>query len=303
MLGALDAALGAGVELVVVGGGGDAVSAIRSLQAGEGRATVVDRAALARAERESAPAIPADASILGRAREFLHAPDELGPIVDRLLSRAVIVETLEDAVRLASRPDARHLRFVARSGEWAEYPGVVHGGASRAEDPRILGRADRIASLERRAVELEGRRADAHARSDRAGALREEISLDLDRHHAERDTRRDALAAEERGLERSRAERSGLVERRAAVEEERRAVETRRAEVGRDRAVRRAAVDRPRVAPRAREDGVAGARTSSSRPPRNVSGASAVPTRASWRARRRSTSASPAELERLKRRA
>lgn len=241
LLGALDAALGAGVEFVVVEEGGAA--AIRSLQDGEGRATVVDRAAFARAEREKEPPVPDDSSILGRARDFLQAPDELAPVVDRLLARSVIVETLEDAVRLASRPDGLGLRFVARSGEWAEYPGVVHGGASRADDPSILGRADRIASLERRTSELEGRRAQTRIRGGLASAAREAISLELDRLHGQRDARRETLAAEERGLERSRAEQSGLVERRRAVEEERRAVDTRRGDVARDRALRSAAVD------------------------------------------------------------
>ncbi|MFN8176585.1 MAG: chromosome segregation protein SMC [bacterium] len=254
LLPALDAALGAAVEYVVVGGADEAITALRTLRDGEGRATVVDRAAFARAGHEPAPAVPDDPSIVGRARDFLRAPDDLDLVVERLLARSVIVESLEDAVRLAARPDGRGLRFVARSGEWAEHPGVIHGGAARAEDSRILGRADRIASLERRAAELDGRRAEVRAASERAGARREELSAELDRAWAERDAKREALALEERVLERSRAEQGALEERRTAVAEERRALAARRDEIARERAGRLAAVEEAAAAQQQADD-------------------------------------------------
>ncbi len=242
LLAALDSALGSAVEYVIVPDAQGAVDAVRSLRDGEGRATLVDRAAFAAAAAEPPPAVPEDPAVIGRAREFLRVPDDLSPVLDRLLARTIVVETLEDALRLARGDSGRGLRFVARGGEWAEYPGIVHGGSSRKEDPRILGRADRIAHLERRTAELEGLRAAAHEAGERVSAAREVVSADLARLAAERDAKRDALSEVERGVARSRAERSGVEDRRRAVGEEREAVAARRAEVERDRSARTTAV-------------------------------------------------------------
>ena len=243
LLAALDSALGSAVEYVVVPDSDGAVDAVRSLKDGEGRATLVDRAAFARAAGDPLPPMPADPAVIGPAREFLRAPEALTAVVNRLLANVVVVETLEDAVRLASSPTGRGLRFVARGGEWAEYPGVVHGGSSRKEDPRILGRADRIAHLERRTAELESLRASAHEHGERVSAARAAVAAELAGLQSERDGLRESLSEEERVVARSRAERSGVEERRRAVQEERESVATRRAEVDRDRAARLAGID------------------------------------------------------------
>jgi chromosome segregation ATPase len=77
-------------------------------------------------------------------------------VLDELLSRTLIVETLDDALRLARRPQWRGFRFVARNGDWAEYPGLLHGGSEdRGGAVRIHGRGDRIEELEDRIVQLE----------------------------------------------------------------------------------------------------------------------------------------------------
>jgi chromosome segregation protein len=247
LLPALDSALGACVEYVVVPDASAAAGAVRSLRAGQGRATVVDRGAFARAADEPEPTLPEDGAVLGRAREFLRASAELTPVLARLLARVAIVETLEDAVRLAAGPQGRALRFVARSGEWAEHPGIVHGGSARAEDPRILGRADRIAHLERRTAELSALSAGARERGQRAGAARDEVAAELDRLAERQERLREALSEEERAVERVRAERAGVEERRRAVAEERAELTTRRGNLERERGARLAAVEEASV--------------------------------------------------------
>ncbi|MBZ0268650.1 AAA family ATPase, partial [bacterium] len=122
---ALDAALDSAVQFVLASSPQDAVDAVRSLASGEGRATVVDGPAFrGRAARRAD--VPHDDAVIGHARDFLQADEATSAVLDHLLADVVLVETFEDAVRLARREDTASLRFVARSGEWAQHPGLLH---------------------------------------------------------------------------------------------------------------------------------------------------------------------------------
>jgi chromosome segregation protein len=235
---ALEAALDATVQFVVAPTGEDAVSAVRSLGDGDGRATIADRDAF-RALRADAPELPSDPAIVGRARDFLAVPEEDAPVLDHLLARVAIVDTLENAVRLARREDCRGLRFVTRAGEWAEFPGLVHGGApSGAEDTRILGRADRIVGLEATLADLERQRAEIRQAAQELANRREELSQEMDRLVAARDAARDRLSDEDKALERAQAELSAARDRLATVEREQGELEVRRRSLEEQRTVR-----------------------------------------------------------------
>ncbi len=236
---ALEAALEATVQFVVAPSADEAVTAVRSLADGDGRATVVDREAF-RALSADAPTLPSDPAVLGRARDFLTVPEADAPVLDHLLARVAVVDSLENAMRLARRPESRGLRFVTRAGEWVEFPGIVHGGApSAGEDTRILGRTDRIAGLETTLSGLEAQRADARAAGEQLAVRREEQSARLTELSRSRDEARERRAAEDKALERAQAELAGARERLATVEREQAELEQRRSGLHEQRDQRR----------------------------------------------------------------
>jgi len=238
---ALDSALAAAVEWVVAPDSGSAIDSIRALKGREGRATVVDVSAF-REGRPESPRAPEDPAVLGPARSFLEVSGDLGPVLDELLSRSVIVETLEDALRLARRPEARGLRFVARDGDWVEAPGIVHGGAPSGGDSRILGRADRIAEIERTLAATGERRARASERIAELVAERDRLAGRVAELESLRDEARERLAREERAIERIRTETASAGARLDSVRAEREGLEGRRGDLGRERDARAAAV-------------------------------------------------------------
>ena len=219
---ALDSALEAIVQYVVAPDTARAADAVRFLTQGDGRATLVDVAAFRDAAgRGERPRVPDDAAVLGTARSFLEAPAELAPVVDDLLSRTVLVETLEDALRLAASPDTRGLRFVSREGDWAEFPGLVHGGSTGGStDSRILGRADRIAEAERGIAREEEARAAVLSLAGELATERAELDRFIEQHHAARDEARQRRLEEERAVERVTAEIAGAASRRERIEAE-----------------------------------------------------------------------------------
>jgi chromosome segregation protein len=238
---ALDSALTAAVEFVVAPDADSVVGSIRALKRAEGRATIVDLSAF-RNGRPDAPKAPSDPAILGPARSFVRVSGDLSPVLDELLSRSVIVETLDDALRLARRDGARSFRFVAKDGDWAEAPGIVHGGAPASGDSRILGRADRIAEIERRVAVAQERRAKVEERATSLVTERDRLAVLLQELETRRGEQREKLAGEERQAERIRAETTGAEERRRTVQAERESLDGRRGELVRERETRLAAV-------------------------------------------------------------
>jgi chromosome segregation protein len=224
---ALDAALDSAVQFVLASSQTDAMDAVRSLATGEGRATVVDGQAFRGREARRAD-VPEDGAVIGHARDFLQADEETAAVLDHLLADVVLVESFDDAVRLARREDTAALRFVSRSGEWAQHPGLLHGGtASTSEDTRILGRADRITRAEEKVRGLEERLGGVRAQGEALATEREELSARLDGLHAEREQARERMAAEDKARERMAAERAAAEERLAAVATERTALDER----------------------------------------------------------------------------
>ena len=220
LIAALDGALQAAIQFVVAPSANDAIRGVRGLKSGDGRATVVDLEAFRRWGIRPPDTLPDEQGIVGPARSFLDVPGELGAVLDEILARTVIVETLEDAVRLATRSDTRGFRFVSREGDWAEHPGIIHGGAGASNQTRILGRADRIAELEEQLGREEERRAAAKDRSEQMTRERALLVASLAEIEERREESRRQLMDEDRAIERITAELSAAHGRLAAVREE-----------------------------------------------------------------------------------
>jgi chromosome segregation protein len=257
LMAALDSALEGVIEYVVAPDRTGAVEAVRSLRDGKGRATVVDLAGFrAGTATRGKYSFPSDPAILGTARSFLQVDGELGVVLDELLSRTLIVETLDDALRFAARPEARGFRFVARSGDRVEHPGLVHGGTqAAADDTRILGRAARVADLSARVVQAEERRDGARQEVARLGDRREEMSLRIEELRVRAEEAREAVLGEERDLERVRTENAARERRLGAVRAEASDVARAGEDLARDRRARIARVEHAEEERRGLEDG------------------------------------------------
>ncbi len=235
---ALDAALEGAVQYLVAPDAHGAIEAVRALKEGEGRVTVVDLAGFRDASsRPAETRVPEDPAVLGQARSFLEVDGDLGPVLDDLLSRTILVESLEDALRLARRSDARGLRFVSREGDWAEYPGLVRGGsAGGAGDSRILGRADRIKEYAQRVETEEAARDEIHRLAERLATERTELTQAIEALRKDRDDARERRGREERTAERLTTEIAGGEARNARIAAELEEVRGHRADVDRERA-------------------------------------------------------------------
>jgi chromosome segregation protein len=234
LLPAIESALEGVIQYVVAPSSGAALDAVQSLRGGAGRATLVDLSGFREASggRRYEP-MPVDGAILGPVRSFLEVSGDLRFVLDELLSRSVIVETLEDAVRLARQPQWRGYRFVARNGDWAEHPGLIHGGSTDGSGgTRILGRGDRIEELDERVTELECDRARARERLEELALERSARLAEQGTSLAEREAAREALSREDKCLERFATELSSGEGRLLTVRGEREGLLGRRDELG-----------------------------------------------------------------------
>lgn len=229
---ALETALGQAIEALVVESEGDAVGALEKLKEGAGRATILDRTAPRDGNGMESTALPQDSAILGWARAFLDAPAEISHHLDVLLSKVVLVESLGDAIRLAKRSGLRGHRFVSRDGDWAMYPGFVHGGSPKgSKDARILGRADRIAALSSRLESLDGEKTRAQEKVESMERDRAQASAGIRALESERDRIRTLHAGLEKQGERAEVELAGATSRLEAVRVERASLAARSAEL------------------------------------------------------------------------
>jgi chromosome segregation protein len=229
---ALETALGQSIEALVVDGEGEAVGALQKLKEGAGRATILDRSAPRDGNGAESTSLPQDSAILGWARSFLDAPAEVSHHLDVLLSRVILVESLADAIRLSKRSGLRGHRFVTRDGDWAMYPGLVHGGSPKgSKDAGILGRGDRIAALTARLGSLDVEKNRAQEKVESMERDRAQASAGIRALESERDRIRTAHAGLEKQGERAEVELATAVSRLEAVRVERASLAARSAEI------------------------------------------------------------------------
>ena len=212
---ALDAALGEWAHAVVVASEAEADAAIRRLRAADrGRATflVFDRLADAVAE----PAPPGTTPMQDLAR----APDPYAPLLDALLGRTFVAESLDAARSLRDAfPSAR---FVTRDGAWTDAGGAVHGGSpTPSAGASRLGVRERqeqatsaLADAEQVLVQAQARAETFRQARDDAEAIRRQAEAEVESRRADRDRARDA-AARQQAQAAARADRLARLATRA----------------------------------------------------------------------------------------
>ncbi|MCA9282051.1 MAG: chromosome segregation protein SMC [Phycisphaeraceae bacterium] len=230
---AVESALGADLQALVVESIGDVCGDEVALRSLVGRVTFV----AIDGEWDAGEAIEMMPGVTPLARCVRTDARYLG-VVERLLGRAVLVESLESAMMLALGPmRGRGVRFVTRDGARLEADGrVIAGPTTGAGDGAgLLQRSSELAALETELANLDAvlsiereslRAVDARVGelNERLGAMRTELAASQRAAMGE-ESRRDRLAAElarlDRELPMAREEAEQLEERRSTLERER----------------------------------------------------------------------------------
>ncbi len=115
--------------------------------------------------------------VIGRASELVSCQAAHRPVIDSLLGRVVVVETLDDALRMARTTGWS--RMVTLEGEVLHSSGAVTGGQSAKQGYGLVQRKADLADLERREGELTGKLAEIAARAKKRETQRAEIEAQL----------------------------------------------------------------------------------------------------------------------------
>ena len=118
------------------------------------------------------------------------------PVIESLLGRVLIYETLDDAVYAAEKTGNR-LRIVTLEGDVIHTSGSMTGGYRKKIASGLLGRSRELKNLEAERIQLAARL--QHVESDLAGSTDELIArAAIEKEHAEIDAETTALLNEKR---------------------------------------------------------------------------------------------------------
>ena len=240
---AIEAALGGAINNVVVEVADDAKSAIDFLKAREaGRVTFLPLDLVRGSRSSGTGSLKGQPGVIGAALDFVQYEPRLQNVVEYLLRNTVVVQTLDDAIRIA-RERSNYPRLVTLEGEVVSSAGAVTGGRMRHESRGLLGRSAEIAELEGQMTEIEeelGRHDETRTAlaaavrelADRLAALQEqgatlrnelnELGVAMARHNAELenlarmsenlDRQRNVLSSQREQLEQKRRDALAQIE-------------------------------------------------------------------------------------------
>lgn len=146
---AIEAALGGNINNVVVSNADDAKSAINFLKHHQaGRVTFLPLDTIRSSSHDDSDMLRGKAGVIGRAIDYVQCDAQIMPAVEYLLYNTMIVNTIDDAIRIA-RSERRFPRLVTLDGEVISHAGAVTGGRTKNESRGLLGRSAEIEELER----------------------------------------------------------------------------------------------------------------------------------------------------------
>ena len=146
---AIEIALGASIQNIVTKNEEDAKVLIDYLKVGKiGRATFLPMTAVK--PRSLAPSDRKylnSTGCLGIASEIISYPAEYSKVIESLLGSTVIVDTLENAVKIA-RDSGYSFKMVTLDGDVLSPQGSMSGGSKKSADSSLLGKESEIKTLE-----------------------------------------------------------------------------------------------------------------------------------------------------------
>ena len=173
---ALEIALGPAMQHVVVSAEEDAKQAIRQLKLRDvGRATFLPLSAMeGRSLQERG--LESCAGFIGVASGLVRCDERYRRVVENLLGRTVIVETLDDAIAMARRYQNR-FKIVTLDGQVMNAGGSMTGG-SVSRSAGVLSRANEISRLEAQAAKLSARKEELARQSAEANRQRDLVGYE-----------------------------------------------------------------------------------------------------------------------------
>lgn len=152
---AIEAALGGNINNVVTENADAAKDAVEYLKRNTaGRVTFLPLDILRGRGEGPGDAAAGKPGVVGVAIDFVRFDERIRVAVEYLLRDTLVVETLDDAIRIARGRDA-YPRLVTLDGEVVASSGAVTGGRMRHESRGLLGRSAEIAELEQQAAGLD----------------------------------------------------------------------------------------------------------------------------------------------------
>lgn len=144
---AIETALGGGKQNVIMRDDRSAQKAVNALKLNRaGRLTFLPVESI-----EARPVTPdrqlrEDPGFLGMAVDLVHFNERYRNIFRYLLGRAVVVDTLDAAIRLSKRSEQR-FRYVTLDGEIVNASGAITGGTFRQRSANLLSRKNELSQL------------------------------------------------------------------------------------------------------------------------------------------------------------
>ncbi len=156
---AIQTALGGGIQNIVCEDDGSAARCVRLLkQERAGRATFLPVRSVKGGRNISKErnngALKEEPGFVGFAVDLVSSEQKYSAILDYLLGRTAVAESLEDAIRL-SKKYAWGMRFVTLEGEEINPSGAITGGRYKNTGPNLFERKNEIRSLEEEIREME----------------------------------------------------------------------------------------------------------------------------------------------------
>lgn len=138
---AIETALGAAIQNVVCDKDESAKEAIRLLKVNRvGRLTFLPVSGIRPTKLPAASAFSKEAGFKGLGVDCIEFSDEYKSVMEYLLGRVIIVEKLDDAIRLSKGSGSGGLRFVSLEGDVVNASGAITGGAFRNKTAGLLER-------------------------------------------------------------------------------------------------------------------------------------------------------------------
>ena len=176
---AVEAALGSAMQNIITKTEEDAKDAIQYLKEHRlGRATFLPISAVKGRQWEGNAVIFAERGVLGKASDLVQYEAIYAEIMTYLLGRILVVETLEDGVRLAKKYQHRY-RMVTLEGDIMNPGGAMTGGSQMKKSTNIFGRSREIGKLRQELDEIQGKTEELREKLQLAEEDAEEISRQI----------------------------------------------------------------------------------------------------------------------------
>jgi chromosome segregation protein len=203
---AIEAALGGNINNIVVEKAEAAKSAINYLKRNQaGRVTFLPLDIIRPGAHDDSESLAGQPGVIGKAIDQVQCEARILPAIQYLLFNTMIVETIDDAIRIA-RNERRYPRLVTLDGEVVSSAGAVTGGRLKHENRGLLGRSAEIADLETRLETIDREVATLAADGQRLATELEELNVEIG-----------GIEKEVTGLRRETGE-AGMAVTRAATE-------------------------------------------------------------------------------------